>query len=95
MEDYYIITKIENINGNIIYTNIGYVISELDTDIINQNYFYNHYTNWIVTNKVDLDNAIKFISDYFINTPIVIGCLCKTTNIDGYNIPLITNINNL
>lgn len=95
MEDYYIITKIENINGNIIYTNIGYVISELDTETINQNYFYNNYTNWVETNKVDLDNEIKFISDYFINTPIVFGCFTQTSNIDEYNIPLITNINNL
>jgi hypothetical protein len=94
MEDcYYIITKIENFNGNITYTNIGYVLSELDVETININ--YNNYNNWIETNKTDLENGIKLISEFFINTPIVFGCFTQTTYIEGLNLSLITNINNL
>ena len=94
MEDcYYIITKIENINGNITYTCVGYVLSELDVETININ--YNNYNNWIETNKTDLENGIKLISEFFINTPIVFGCFTQTTYIEGLNLSLITNINNL
>ena len=93
MEHYYIITKIETINENITYTNVGYVLSELDVETININ--YNNYSNWVETNKNDLENGIKLISEFFINTPIVFGCFSQTTYIEGLNISLITNINNL
>lgn len=92
---YYIITKIENINGNITYTSVGYVLSELDSQTINANYYYNNYINCIETNKTNLENGIKLISEFFINTPIVFGCFTQTTYIEGLNISLITNINNL
>jgi hypothetical protein len=93
MEHYYIITKIEIINENITYTNVGYVLSELDVETININ--YNNYSNWVETNKNDLENGIKLISEFFINTPIVFGCFTQTTYIEGLNLSLITNINNL
>ncbi len=94
MEHYYIITKIENINGNITYTSVGYVLSKEDSDTINTNY-YNNYINWIQTNKTDLENGIKLITEYFTNTPIVFGCFTETDCIEGLSLSLTTNINNL
>lgn len=91
---YYIITKIENINGNITYTNIGYyVLSKTDANTINQNYI--SYNNWIEANKTDLENSIKLISEYFTSNPIVYNNLETTTCIDNFNLSLILDIQNL
>lgn len=91
---YYVVTKIENINGNITYTSVGYVLSESDAQTINTNY-YNNYINWIETNKTDLENGIKLIAEYFTNNVVVFGCCTQTDCIEGLNLSLITNINNL
>lgn len=91
--NYHIITKIENVNGSITYTNIGYVLSETDANIINQNYI--SYNNWIETNKTDLENGIKLISEYFTSNPIVYNNLETTTCIDDFNLSLILDIQNL
>lgn len=91
--EHYIITKTEVVNSNIVISNVGYVTDKANADIINQNYI--DFENWIETNKTDLESGIKSITDYFINNPVVYSCLSKTTNIDGFNISLITDINSL
>ena len=91
--NYYVITKIETVNENITYTNIGYVLSEIEANAINQNYI--SYNNWIETNKTDLENGIKLISEYFISNPIVYYNLQNTSCIDDFNLSLISDIQNL
>ena len=91
--NYYVITKIETVNENITYTNIGYVLSEIEANAINQNYI--SYNNWIETNKTDLEKGIKLISEYFISNPIVYYNLQNTSCIDDFNLSLISDIQNL
>jgi hypothetical protein len=95
MNDYYhIITKIESVNGEITYTNIGYVLSENDTNIVNQSYD-STYGAWMFINKSDLENNNIQTSDYFISNPPCFSCFTKTTSIDGFNLSFIEDIQNL
>ena len=92
-EYYYIVTKMEFVDGIVTYTNIGYVLLESDANIINNNYL--SYKNWVETNITNLDDGIIQLSDFFIINPIVYDSLCKTNCIDGFNLLLITDIYNL
>ena len=87
-----IISKIEYINGGVVYTPVGYSVDEVLCDTINADYD-SSLGNWVETNKADLENNLKSISEFFDSTPFV--HIAKTgTNYD-VSLPEITDINEL
>lgn len=90
---YYIVEEIQFFNGEIIYINLGYVLSQNDANKVNIS--YDLYVNWIDLNMNELINGTMQVSEYFISTPIVYSANLKTTCIDGLNLSLITDINSL
>ena len=90
---YTIIDKIEYNNG-ILYTSIGYIDNnpQLVSDV---NSFYENFENWINTNKIDLENGVVNISEFFINSPFVYSANTEVDDIEGYGLIEIKNIEEL
>ena len=87
-----IISKIEYINGGIVYTPVGYSVDEVLCDTINSDYD-STLGNWVETNKTDLESGVKSISEFFDSTAFVY--IAKTgTNYD-VSLPEIKDINEL
>lgn len=91
---YNIVNKIEYINNEVTFTPIGYVTSEIDINTINTNY-ENNLGDWIKNNINELNNGNKTIEEYFNSNPICYSAYQQTTNVDGMNLSLINDINNL
>lgn len=90
---YTIIDKIEYNNG-ILYTDIGYIDNnpQLVDDI---NSLYQNFENWINTNRTDLENGVVDISEFFINLPYVYSANTEVSDIEGYGLSEIKNIDEL
>ena len=88
---YYIITKLERVNNEIIKSDIGYVTNQVDADYINQTHSLDYY-NWMMDNVIELDMGSKVLLDYFIITPYFYTQNKGTTVLP--NLPLITDLNN-
>lgn len=87
--DYYIIHKVENNNGELKHTPVGYSIDQIFVEEINNNYSLT-LGAWIEENKNDLENGVITATDYFtVNNSLF---LAKTTsnNIEG-----LTELNDL
>lgn len=91
--NYYIITKIESLNGVTTYTPIGYVESEEDATSINQ--AHESFQNWVRDNQNDLKEGIITSSSYFDSNPPSYSANWVTTDIEGMGLDLITDIQNL
>jgi hypothetical protein len=82
---YYIIDKLswDNNAQQMISEEIGYT-----TDIDNYNAIQNNYNAtlgaFIETNKTELENGTKNISEFFQTTPIVYGCFTTTNAIEHF-----------
>lgn len=81
MEGYkYILSKFELLNGELLETSLGYLI---DVNEANQvNVAYENYCTWVSNNKIDLENNVKTIAEYFNSTPIFYGVTTISTNVD-------------
>lgn len=88
----FIIHSVQYINNEVVHTPVGYTIDGALANDINLLY-YSTLINWVETNKVDLENGIKDISEFFINTPIVYNA--KTGVNYDVDYPEITDINQL
>lgn len=87
-----IISKIEYINGSVVYTPVGYSVDEVLCDTINADYD-SSLGNWVETNKADLESNVKSISEFFASTPFV--HIAKTVTNYDVSLPQITDINEL
>jgi hypothetical protein len=90
---FYIVEKGEFINGQLIYSNIGYTLNQEDADAINATY-HSTFKHWINSNIVDLQNGTKLVAEYFIDNPPFYNAETTTTCIDEMNLSLI-DINTL
>lgn len=61
--EYYIIDKLELINGELTHTPIGYLTSQTAIDSISDK--LNIFENWISLNRTDLENGFMGLSDFF------------------------------
>ena len=86
--EYCIVNKIEYINGNVIYTPVGYVTDMNECQLINDTYYLG-FENWIESNKTDLENDNISISVFFQDNPKVYEADTQTTSIEGMNLNLI------
>lgn len=87
--EYYIIDKLELINGVVVYTPVGYLTSQEDVDAAPE--ITTQFEDWITTNKTNLENGTLIISDYFNTYGPSYACNTITTSIEGMEIDLITN----
>lgn len=89
-QKYYIVEKIEWLNGQLVSSIVGYILSESDADQINVK--YNSYALWIRDNRVDLVSGAKSVSEYLVANGPVYDAATSTTNIDGLGLSLVTDI---
>tara|TARA_Y100000592_G_scaffold33920_1_gene53910 strand:+ start:2252 stop:2527 length:276 start_codon:yes stop_codon:yes gene_type:complete len=90
---YYIISKIELIDDEVVQGPIGYTISEDDINSIEDE--LNLFTNWVVYNSDKLTSGEYNIYQFFSGYTNVHQLGWVTDCIDGLDVPLITDINNL
>ena len=88
----FIIHSTQYINNEIVHTPIGYTTDLALSEDINLIYD-NTLISWVETNKVDLENGAKSISEFFIDIPIVYNA--KTGVNYEVDYPEITDINQL
>lgn len=91
--EYYIIDKLELINGELIHTPIGYLTSQTALDSISDK--LNTFENWINLNKTDLENGSMGLSDSFQTNNHYYVCNTITNYIDDMGLTEIININEL
>lgn len=90
---YHIVAKIEKVNGEIIVTPIGYVDNEDDVNIIRG--YTEPYITWLNNNREAISEGRVQMGDYLDNNPPYYDIHWSSGNIDGLNLPLITDVNNL
>lgn len=78
--EYYIIDKIEYLNGEVVYTQIGYTTDPLFKDQINE--MYNDFFIFVNENKTGLESGTASISEFFTNGNYIYSNNTKTTSID-------------
>ncbi len=89
---YYIIERLNNVNGQLDRSHLGYVGDDCDLTIFrsNEQLFY----DWIENNKTDLENGVISIVDYIDNNGIVYLASIGTSSIEDMGLSLIVDINN-
>lgn len=88
-----IINKIEYINGEVVYTPVGYTTDMVGVcEVLNADHD-STLGAWVETNKTELETGTKFISEFFDSTPFV--HIAKTGVNYLVDLPEITNINQL
>lgn len=88
-----IINKIEYIDGNVVYTPVGYTTDMVGVcDPINADYD-STLGAWVESNKTELEAGTKFISEFFDTTPIV--HIAKTGVNYSVSLSEITDVNQL
>lgn len=90
---YYIINKIELIDNEVVQNPVGYTTSKDDIDNIEDE--LNLFTNWVVYNSDKLTSGEYDIYQFFSGHTEVHQLGWVTNCIDGLDVPLITDINNL
>jgi len=91
---YCIIDKIEDNNGEMKYTPVGYSSDMAVCTQINSDY-NSTLGQWISDNLVGLEDGTISVSDFFLSTPFVYKVTEDVSTIDGLNIPQINNVNEL
>ena len=85
--EYYIIDKLELIDGVLVHTSVGYLTSQEDVDAALE--ITTQFEDWVDTNKADLENGTLTVADYF-NT-YGTSYVCNTVTTDASNLTLITD----
>lgn len=88
--DYYIISKIEFIEGAVIHTPVGYSTSVTDVDGL-----CTAYVDWVKSNVSELESNTSLISTFFEGHPVCHQVGWITTNIEGLLLPEITDFQSL
>lgn len=86
--DYYIIQKLEYIDNQLIYSNIGYFTHSHYVEYFYENYEKN-FIDFIEENKSALESGTMSISGYFDIYPDTYVSDIIVDNIEGYDLPLI------
>jgi hypothetical protein len=89
---YCIIHKIENNNGSLKYTPIGYSADEVFIQEINDTYD-SILGNWIESNKIQLEDGSVTATDYFTTNGVSFLAKTTSTNVDG--LTQLTDLNGL
>ena len=89
--EYYILNKIELVDGNVNFTTLGYLTNMEDCALINSKY-ESTYGSWIESNRSGLEDGTINISTFFDTTPAVYETYQHTTSIEGMGLSEITNI---
>ena len=93
-QDYYLIYKIEKVESDLVYSQVGYVTTDSDAETIESENYAN-FESWIETNKTSLNLGSKKLIDYFDASQVVYFVKAHLTKIDALDTTLITDINNL
>jgi hypothetical protein len=85
--EYYIIDKLELIEGVLVHTSVGYLTSQEDVDAAPE--ITTQFEDWVDTNKADLENGTLTVADYF--NAYGSSYLCNTVTTDSSSLTLITD----
>ena len=89
--DYFIINKIQLVDGGIKYTPIGYTTDSEESVSLNTNY-ENTLEVWLSTNTEGLEAGTTLLSEFFDITPTVYSAAQKTTSVEGMGLNDITGL---
>lgn len=94
--EYHIVSRVTVENNQLVYTSIGYLTSSDDVENIKTTCCM-PFMNWKNTNLEGLENGSVLVDTYFnnVSNPDLYDIGWATNNIDGLELPLITDINNL
>jgi len=87
--NYYIIEKIECLEGEVTRSPIGYTMDESKAELANATSA--DYHSWISENIKDLESQTITVSDYFNNNPSCYACGWTTKLLGKCGIPEITD----
>lgn len=87
--EYCIVNKIEFIDGQTVYTPVGYDLGHDDCDLINSTY-YKPFEDWINNNIQDLQSGTKTLAEYFSTNPKVYVAHQHSTTLEGMGLNEIT-----
>lgn len=87
--EYYIIEKLELINGVVVYTPVGYLQSQQEVDAAPE--VCTCFSEWCISNINELNNGELTLSDHFNSHGKSYVCNTITTSIEGMGIDLITD----
>ena len=90
---YHIIHKIQLVNGSLNHTPIGYVESQEDSNIIDSMH-YSSFETWVEDNRIGLESGNITPALFFDVHPVIYCGRHTTTDIEGLNLSLITDLNN-
>lgn len=94
MPKYYIIEKMEAVDGEIVKTNIGYAADGVDMSKMFETH-YIHY-NWILSNIDGLEDGTVKLVDYLIEQGgVVYTAPFNTDVVEGMGLDLIPDIYNI
>lgn len=88
---YFIVNKVELIDGVMTYTPIGYTTSENEASTINSN-FNSSLGSFIEENKNELQSGSILLSDFFDDTPLVNYAEQITTSVQGMELSDLTGL---
>lgn len=86
---YYIIDKLELIDGALVHTSVGYLISQEDVDAAPE--ICTCFEDWVNNNKADLENGNITLSSHFDTHGKSYVCNTVTTSIEGMGLTEITD----
>lgn len=87
--EYYIIDKLELINGAVVYTPVGYLTSQ--EDVCSTKQICTCFSEWCINNINELNNGEVTLSEHFNSHGKSYVCNTITTSIEGMEINLITD----
>ena len=90
MATYYILKKIELVEGNVQHNDVGYIADSVKAASVSSAYF-SGLGAWIDTNKADLISSTTTMSDYFGSNPASYRA-CSTTTYIPEGLSLITDV---
>lgn len=89
--DYFIINKIQLVNGSMKYTPIGYTTDSSESASVNTNY-ENTLGTWLTSNVSGLETGTTLLSEFFDVTPTVYSAGQKTSSVEGMGLNDITGL---
>lgn len=88
----YVISKIELIDGMLVYTPIGYVLDKLSADLVISKY-ESTLGNFLKQNISSLENGSVLLSDFIELNQVFHTVSSSTTSVEGMGLSEILNLN--
>jgi hypothetical protein len=86
---YYIIDKLELIDGVLVHTSVGYLTSQEAVDAAPE--VTTHFEDWVNNNKADLENGNITLSSHFDTHGKSYVCNTTTTSVNDMGLSEITD----